>query len=246
MVVAPRQGHVQRKPHEPVQRQELLGRAKMGQGSAGALGSLMRPHPSKSKTVPDIDCRKSAGNIMAGQRLQMLRKLLVPVVLPMGTAISATHTCGNGPPPCAIHRQLQEAGHLPQGLPGTTVTHTLPWHKEVTWPAAGPGEDASLTNVPGQRGSQQGEPRASTRKGQAGLGELQGRGLAPRDATPSSCVQSKAREHTSPRKSTHVQLGKENTASTESSPFCQLPCFPADLLLFPHSITAERRHNKET
>lgn len=42
-----------------------------------------------------------------------------------------------------------------------------------------------------------------------------------------------------------MQLGKENTPSTEPSPFCQLPCFPPDLL-FLHSITAEQRHNKET
>lgn len=62
----------------------------------------------------------------------------------------------------------------------------------------------------------------------------------------SSCNRSKARERAGPRRSTHVQPGKENMASTEPSPFCQLPCFPADLLLFLHSITAEQRHNKET
>lgn len=60
----------------------------------------------KSKTAPEIRGRKSTGNIMAGQRLQMPRKLLVPAVLATGTAISATHTSGDGPPPSAIHKQL--------------------------------------------------------------------------------------------------------------------------------------------
>lgn len=89
-------------------------------------------------------------------------------------------------------------------------------------------------------------PGTGTGKGQAGLGGLQGRRLEPRDATPSLCDWSKARQQASPRRSTHVQLGKENMASTEQSPLCQLSCFPADLLLFLHSITAEQRHNKET
>uniref|UniRef100_A0A8C3KDB6 Uncharacterized protein n=1 Tax=Calidris pygmaea TaxID=425635 RepID=A0A8C3KDB6_9CHAR len=52
-----------------INQQELLGRAKLGQGSAGAQRSLNRSRPSKSKTAPEIHGGKSPGNIMAGQRL---------------------------------------------------------------------------------------------------------------------------------------------------------------------------------
>lgn len=65
MAVPSREGHVQRKPHESVQRQKLLGKAKLGQGSGGAQGSHTHSCPSKGKAAPEIHCRKSAGNIMA-------------------------------------------------------------------------------------------------------------------------------------------------------------------------------------
>lgn len=83
------------------------GQTQMGQGSAGVQESHTHHSClSKSKTVPETHGGKPAGNIMAGQRLQMPRKLLMPAVLAMGTAISATHTGGNEPPPHAIHKQL--------------------------------------------------------------------------------------------------------------------------------------------
>lgn len=70
--------------HKSAQRQELLGRAKPGLGSAEPRGSHSNSHPSKGKS--EIRGRKS---VMAGQRLQVPRKLLVPAELSMGTAISA-------------------------------------------------------------------------------------------------------------------------------------------------------------
>jgi len=107
---------------------------------------------------------------------------------------------------------------------------------------ASPGRDAALTGVAAGRKS----PGTGARKGQPALGKLWGRGLEPRGAAASLCDQSEAREHAGPGSSTCAQPGKENTASAEPSPFCQLPCFPEDLLLFPYSITAEQRHNEET
>lgn len=94
--------------HKSAQRQELLGRAKLGQGSAGPQGSHTDSHPSKGKT--EIRGRKSAGFVMAGQRLQVPRKLLVLTELTMGTAISAAGMWRNGLPPHAIHKPVTPPG----------------------------------------------------------------------------------------------------------------------------------------
>lgn len=210
MAVPSRQGHVQRKLHRP------------------------EPKPSWERAQQGHRGVAPA-HVPARARLHlraMVRSLQETVWLGTGSRCRGSCQCWwceqreqlFQQPPRATHKQLREAGHL------------LPlWHREGT---AGPRQDTVLTGVTGQKCSHRESPGTSTRKGQAGLGELWGRGSEPRDVTPSSCDRSKAGEHTSARRSTRVQPGKENMAPTDPSPLCQLPCFPADLL-FPHSITAQ-------
>lgn len=237
MAVPGRQGQAQRKPHEPVQRQELLGRAKLGQGSAGAQGSRSRPHPSKKEQdctrdpwrevyreyygwaeAPDAEKAAGAGGAGHGNSYFSNTQLwgrATTVCHPQTALRLVTSSWGSSmarQDPGALCHRCQGTGRA-RGQPGKGRCH----HRCV-----GPARQLART----ARGPVLGKDRRGWGSSREGV-------WSPGMQHSSSYNWSKAREHAGPRRSTHVQPGKENMASTEPSPFCQLPCFPADLLLFP-------------
>lgn len=236
-------------------RNQCRGRSYWAEDSAGAQGSRTHSRPSKSKTAPGIHGRKSVGNIMAGQRLQMPRKLLVPAVLAMGTAISERHTCGNRPPLRAIHRQLREAGHL---LLGQVYGQAGPWGSLLPLP---PTPCRGTRRAHGQRLARERMLPSPVRQASRAASR-ESAGIAPgrdRQCCGSSRggVQSPGMQHppcaTGPRLESMPVPQEARVRSQGRKTWHQLSqALFASCLVFLQiyccscTLTAEQRHNKET